>query len=68
MIINQDEILHQTNHLKNMGYESLIPQDQMADHHLQQPGLLQGFFELKMGSKDSASPHASFILTRIYFF
>ena len=31
MIINQDEILRQTNRLKNVGYESLIPQ---TDPHL----------------------------------
>ena len=43
---------------KNVGYESLAAPT----------GRQLIFFKLKMGSRDSASPHASFILTRKYFF
>ena len=66
MIINQNKILHENRQFKKCGVRK--------SNSAHRPPFLttnfpsRFFFELKMGSKDSASPHASFILTRNYFF
>ena len=66
MIINQDEIPHQS-------YWLIKCRMQRSSSTHRSPFVTTNFpsrffLKLKVGSKDSATPYASFILTRKYFF